>query len=189
MTIEMLNRGTILVSLGADDMQRFALNFDSDMPTDGLKNLMLHVGEVCGLDHRGKSYLIEALPSRSGCLLIVSVHRVGKRRVYRIKRACTREICVFFHADAMLDYLRVSQGMCGAVYRYGQQYVMLPSLSVSQEEIKRLSEYGELYPAGTAAAARVREYGTLLWQRQLQRRHISGGAVAVRDTALRDSGS
>lgn len=189
MTIEMLDKGTILVSLGTEDMRRYALRFDDSVPQTALKNLLCHIGEVCGLDHRGKSYLIEALPSRTGCLLIISVHAVKRRRKYRIKRSRTREVCVFFHADALLDFLR--GGMRGgyALYRYNGKYILLPGVAAGETELRRLSEYGELYPVSAALEARIREGGALLRQQDGERRHIGGGAVAVRDAALRDGGA
>lgn len=186
MTIEMLDKGTILVSLGAEDMRRYSLRLDDSAAQNALKDLLVYVGEVCGLDHRGKSYLIEALPSRAGCLLIISVRTVKRRKIYRIKRSGTREICVFFNSDAMLDFLR--GGMRGgySLYLYNEKYVLLPGLTADSGEMGRLSEYGELYPAPAAVEARIRECGTLLRQQEVQRRHISGGAVAIGDAALRD---
>lgn len=188
MTIEMLDKGTILVSLAAEDMRRYSLRFDDTVPQNSLKDLLLYVGEVCGLDHRGKSYLIEALPSRRGCLLIISVRSVKRRKIYRIKRSRTREICVFFHTDAMLDFLRCGMRGGYALYRYEEKYILLPGLAVGGDEIARLCEYGELYPVSAAVEARIREHGALLRQQDVQRRHIGGGAVAVCDAALRDGG-
>lgn len=185
MTIEMPDKGTILVSLSQEDMRRYAFRPEDNAPQAALQKLMRHVGDVCGLDHRGKSYLVEALPCRAGCLLIITVRAVKRRRIYHIKRRRTRQLCVFFDADAMLDFLR--EGLKGgyALYRYEGRYVLLPGLSAGEEELSRLSEYGELYEAPQAATARVCEHGALLRQQETQRRHIGGGAVAVRDAALR----
>ena len=58
-----------------DDLQRYDLDFeaaDSDATRKGLTRLMYRVGEECGLNHRDKSYLIEALPGKESCLLIIS---------------------------------------------------------------------------------------------------------------------
>ena len=187
MTIEVLNRSTILVSLEDRDMRRYDLCFDGgkESETDvkaGLRDLLCHVGEVCGLSTNGRSWLVEALPSQKGCLLIISVRRV-KRRVYRVKRRTVCELCVFFDADAMLDYLRLIKGRGGySVWLYEGRYILFPEPAV-QKELTRYSEYGEVYAVSPAAAARVREFGSLLCQEELQRRHIGGRAVAVRDAA------
>lgn len=169
MTVERIDQGTILVSLCDEDMRRYSLCFDeSASATAGLKSLLSRVGEMCGLDHRGKSYLVEALPSPKGCLLIISIRTVKRRRVYRIKRQRARQLCVFFHADAMLDYFTAVICRKGShrdgydVYRYQGRYVLLPAFAVSERVTARLSEYGELYPVSEAVFARIREHGELL---------------------------
>lgn len=165
MTVEMIGEKTILVSLGEGDMRRYAFSLEGNADTmqSGLKALLCRVGEICGLDHRGKSYLIEALPSKSGCLLIISVHTVKHRRKFRIKRRQARELCVFFDADAMLDFWRSRPQGSYAVYRYEGSYLLLPGVSVSTETMARLSEYGELYPVSEATFARIREHGAILY--------------------------
>ena len=165
MTVEMIGEKTILVSLCEGDMRRYSLSLegDDDKMRSGLKDLLCRVGEICGLDHRGKSYLIEALPSRKGCLLIISVHAVKHRRKFRIKRNRARELCVFFDADAMLDFWRSYPQGGYAVYRYEGSYLLLPGVSVSTETMARLSEYGELYPVSEATFARIREHGAILY--------------------------
>ena len=185
MTIEMLDRGTILVSMKNEELREYALDFSqADTAETGLKNLLLHVGAVCGLDQRGKSFLIEALPARSGCLLIISVHAVKRRRRYRIKRAEKTDVCIFCSADDMLDCLGgLSFGY--SLYLYTGKYVLLPASSAPESAVQRLCEFGELHALSRTAAARIAEYGKLLRQVDVQRRHICGRAVTVRDTALR----
>ena len=164
MTVEMIGEKTILVSLCEGDMRRYSLSLegDDDKMRSGLKDLLCRVGEICGLDHRGKSYLIEALPSSKGCLLIISVHAVKHRRKFRIKRNRARELCVFFDADAMLDFRRSCAQGGYAVYDYDGRYILLPGVSLDESSIARLSEYGELYPVSEAVFARIREHGKLL---------------------------
>ncbi len=182
MTIEMLDKQLILVSLCEEDMLTYRLGSD-ESAEQGLRELMLYIGEECGLDHRGKSYLIEVMPSAKGCLLIISVRQAKRRKLYRVKRRALSDVCVFFDADAMLDFLSLKSGMCGyAVYRYRERYILLPDVS-DEGLLSLLSEYGELYPVSTALMARVREHGRLLTQVEIQRRHIGGRAVAVGDTA------
>lgn len=164
MTVEMIGEKIILVSLGEGDMRRYSLtlNGDVDKVQSGLRDLLCRVGKICGLDHRGKSYLIEALPSNKGCLLIISVHAVKHRRKFRIKRSQARELCVFFDADAMLDFwISGSQGGY-AVYEYEGRYILLPFASATENSMVQLSEYGELYPVSNAVFSRIREHGKLL---------------------------
>ena len=102
MTIDRLSEGMILVTLMRDDMTRYSLDFNDDADGErtrrGLTRLMVRVGTECGLDHHNKCYLIEALPSRDCCLLIISVRRT-RRKKYRIKREKTRAICEFDTAE------------------------------------------------------------------------------------------
>ena len=165
MTVEMIGEKTILVSLCEGDMRRYSLSLegDDDKMRSGLKDLLCRVGEICGLDHRGKSYLIEALPSSKGCLLIISVHAVKHRRKFRIKRNRARELCVFFDADAMLDFWRSRPQSGYAVYAYEGRYILLPCGSAKADMMARLSEYGELYPVSEATFARIREHGAILY--------------------------
>lgn len=192
MTIEMLDKGTILVSLCAEDMRQYALSFDEPSaacPRAGLTNLLYHVGETCGLDHSGKSYLIEALPSYDGCLLIISVRRAKYRRKYRVKRRRSAQVYVFFDADAMLDYRRLYPEETGySVYRYKDRYVLIPAVPAPDNAYSRLCEYADRCSLSDAMTAHIKEYGALLWEKELQRRHIGGRAVAVRDAALRHGG-
>ena len=193
MTIEIMDKGTILVSLREEDMRTYSLSFDeknAGCPEHGLKCLLYHIGETCGLDHSGKSYLIEALPSCDGCLLIISVRRAKYRRKYRVKRSKHADAFLFFDCDAMLDYCRLYQGEAGyAVYRYKERYILIPSPRASASAFTRLCEYAERCPVSETALAHIREFGLLLREKELQRRHISGRAVAVRDAALRHGGS
>lgn len=192
MTIEIMDKGTILVSLCEEDMRTYSLSFDekaAGCPERGLKSLLYHVGQSCGLDHTGKSYLIEALPSSDGCLLIISVRRAKYRRKYRIKRSRQTDAYVFFDCDAMLDYCRLYQGDAGyAVYRYKERYILIPTLPASDGAWMRLCEYAQRCPLSDTALAHIREFGLLLREKEFQRRHISGRAVAVRDAALRYGG-
>ena len=158
MTIEMLNKGTILVLMAQDDMQRYALSFDDEKaPEQGLKKLLYRIGEECGIDYSGKSFLVEALPSREGCLLIISVKRV--RKVYRIKRSDKRDVCIFDTADMLLDWLLLGEGLGGSVYRYRDKYVLIPALAASKRTLALMGEYGRLIKTNTVETARIREFG------------------------------
>jgi len=161
MTIEMLNKGTILVLMAQEDMRRYALSFeDGSAPEQGLKKLLYRVGEECGIDYSGKSFLVEALPSSDGCLLIISVKRV--RKVYRIKRSEKRDLCVFDTADMLLDWLLLGEGAGGSVYRYRSKYVLIPALAASKRTLALMGEYGRPVKANAVETARIREFGEVI---------------------------
>lgn len=167
MTIDMLDRKTILVNLQQEDMREYALDFqsreDADKVRRGLTELLIRIGEECRLDHRGKSYLIEALPARESCLLIISVRRTHRKK-YRIKRENTRTICTFDTADMLLDWMESDHANAFSyqLYRYHERYILLPFLNTPTSTLASLSEYGCLTPASSVIAARIQEYGTLL---------------------------
>ena len=74
MKIDRLNQGTILVSMAAQDLRDYKLDFSKETEPNavhsGLKRLLHHVGERCSITPGGRSFLIEALPSKEGCLLL-----------------------------------------------------------------------------------------------------------------------
>ena len=147
-----------------DDLQRYDLDFeaaDSDATRKGLTRLMYRVGEECGLNHRDKSYLIEALPGKESCLLIISVRVMKTRRRYRIRRRRCVDRCRFENADSLLDWLRLSdnENMSYVLYEKDGSYLLLAEYPLSEEQRGRLSEYGDVESIDAVAAARIREYG------------------------------
>lgn len=187
MTIEMLDKGTILVSLNREELRAYSLSFDTQTDSEhGLKKLLYHIGDSCGLDHKGKSYLIEALPSKSGCLLIITVRKAKYRRKFRIKHSRLLDLYIFFDSDAMLDYIRLYPHESGySIYQYRSRYILIPFCNSAPHN---LLEYAERRSISITMLAHITEYGRLLWEKELQRRHIGGRTVAVRDAAFRHSG-
>lgn len=159
MTIDQLSEKTILVALRQEDMARYSLDFsDGEGTRQGLTRLMVGVGEACGLDHRGKSYLIEALPAGDSCLLIISVREQRRRRIYRIKRVRRQECFVFDSVDALLDGLR-GERLFGGLYAYEGGLWLIPDYPPSMRLRERLIEYATLKEPDAVGVARVRELG------------------------------
>lgn len=165
--IDKLGERTILVTLLPEDMRAYMLDFnagvDGEQIRSGLTRLMYRVGEECGMDHRDKSYLIEALPGRDGCLLIISVRHMKRRRRYRIKRERIHDCCRFESADDMLDWLhrgKIPSELGYTLYLFDGTYYMLPDRPLSQAVKNTLNEYGRLTGENLIFIARVREYGT-----------------------------
>ena len=163
MTIDLLGENTILVTLSQEDLQRYHLDFsgsDDDGNRKGLTGLMYRVGEECNLDHRDKSYLIEALPGKENCLLIISVRAAKSRRKYRIKRGGSVECCCFLSADDLLDWLNRpdSAEMSYALYQKDSRYYLLTDYPWTPRQRHILSEYGKAMRKSPVFAARLREY-------------------------------
>lgn len=160
MTIDQLSQKTILVTLMRDDMERYSLDFgaDEEGARRGLTRLLYRVGEACGLDHSGKSYLIEALPAGDSCLLIISVR--PKRRRYRVKRTRTTTCYFFDGIDALLDWRAAGVHIAGGVYALKGGYWLTPDYPPAPRVQLLLSEYAAPSALDAVGVARLRELGT-----------------------------
>ena len=168
MNVDRVGENTILVTLDRDDMTRYSIDFSSDDcggVQQGLTRLMVRVGEACGLDHRDKSYLIEALPAGDACLLIISVRTVKRRRIYRIKRVKTVDCCVILSCDDLLDVLRLDRIGGFRLYGYADRYYLFPDRPFSDHTRAILNEYGAVRSLNAVAAARIAEYGEAIADR------------------------
>ena len=185
MTIDRLSQGMILVTLMDDDMRRYSLDFndaaDGERTRRGLTRLMYRVGEECGIDHRDKCYLIEALPGKESCLLIISVRAEKSRRRYRIKRENTVDCCRFLSVDELLLWLQRPESvrMGYALYQSQGSYCLLPEYPLSKSERCILNEYGVICRESPVAVARIREYGTLLREQSRRHRHLKYASSAA----------
>ncbi len=185
MTIDRLSQGMILVTLMDDDMRRYSLDFndaaDGERTRRGLTRLMYRVGEECGIDHRDKCYLIEALPGKESCLLIISVRAKKSRRRYRIKRENTVDCCRFSSVDALLLWLdRPESARMGyALYQSKESYCLLPEYPLTSAERCILNEYGSVCRESPVTVARIREYGKLLREHSRRRRHLKYASSAA----------
>lgn len=181
MTIDRLNEETILVTLARDEMERYSLDFGAgdDTTRRGLRQLMLRIGHECGLNHSGKSYLIEALPAGGSCLLIISVRPLSRRRTYRIKRVEKRECFRFDGIDALLDWSRVGAVFRGELYTYEDGCWLLPDCPPAPAVRRALTEYASPRELSAVMLARIREHGTPIGgcspRRPLRRRTVPRG--------------
>lgn len=185
MTIDRLGEGMILVTLMRDDLSRYSLDFseavDKEKTRRGLTRLMYRVGEECGLDHRDKCYLIEALPGRESCLLIISVRANKTRRRYRIKRENRVDCCRFNTVDDLLVWMRRPE--CGrmgyALFEASGRYYLLPEYPFTPSESAIMNEYGAVTRESPIAVARIREHGTPLMEHSRKRPHLRYASSAA----------
>ena len=164
MRIDQLETGTVLVSMESEDMRRYQLDLtpQSDLASfkKGLLKVVRQVQDKCGLTGRGESYLVEALPGKNGCLLMITVHTVmPKRRVYRVRRS-GNAAWVFDSADAMLDcmHARLMPEKYELYLFYGS-YILLTDIGAGSAA---LSEYAVSVRMSRSTPARIREYGKLV---------------------------
>ncbi len=108
MTIEQLDERKVLISLGSDDMKSFELEFENmSFYSEHSKRVLLRLLQLAcmkaGISSRSKSVLMEALPHKSGCLLLVTMLEEKSRKTYKVKRV-TSQVCFEFEsAEAMLS--------------------------------------------------------------------------------------
>lgn len=166
MRIDMLETGTVLVSLGDEDMREYQLDFaphaNSAVLKKGLLKVIRQVQTRCGMTGRGECYLVEALPGKSGCLLMISVHTAErKRRIYRIKRE-ERAAYAFYNADALLDCM-----LAGLMPERYELYLLRGSYILLAEkgaDTHALSEYGIPVRINPLTFVRIKEYGRCISQ-------------------------
>ncbi len=185
MTIDRISEKTILVTLTQGDLRSYNLDFESKADSvdtrRGLTGLMIRVGEECGLDHRGKSYLVEALPGKESWLLIISVRREKRRRRYRIKRDAFVDCCRFEQTDDLLDWLGFAGGIHSgsALYQVSGGYYLLPDRPWTDQERSLLSEFGRVTRESRVTAARIREHGSVLCENHRRRHYLRNASNAV----------
>lgn len=187
MTIDILSNDMILVSLLTEDMTRYELDFgdgaDTSATRRGLTRLMYRVGEECALDHAEKSYLVEALPGRDGCLLIISVRGIHKRKKYRIRHAVKCTVCRFDTADDMLELLARCDRIAGLSYRLYElngRYYLMTDEQPPKAAAAMLNEYATVCELSLVAAARLCEHGHRLIRHRPRPRHHGYSCIAAR---------
>lgn len=168
MKIEQLHSDMILITLGSEDLSRMGLSFERLSVNDttsrrALIRLLLTVCRDCGIDCRRRRFLIEALPSGSQVLLLVSMPRRNPRKVYRIKRPAHTAIYVFSCVDDMLDGIRrCTQGTTGALYRLRDEYIFIPD---SPCDIAILCEYADIRRLSPLALSKITERASLVMKK------------------------
>lgn len=173
MIFEKLSEDRVLITLRQEDIKTLGLELDHLSPQNPehekkLKKLLLLACLDAGIDARGRRFLLEALPCKSGYFLLVYAQRVHSGRRYRIKKQTTLPACVFSSYDDMLDGIRALTKALPRIpshtlYEYRGQCVLIfsyPMLSKQAEHI--LSEYGAVREFSALTLAHIAEYGTVL---------------------------
>ncbi len=178
MTIEQLDASKVLISLGSEDMKSFELEFSSmSFYSEHSKKVLLRLLQLAcmkaGISAKSKSVLMEALPHKSGCLLLVTMLEEKGPKTYKVKRV-TSQVCFEFEsAEAMLcaaqelflsrqklkgnslwllegryylmfDYPRVHRGISEIAGAYGRER------RCTRVQVSRIKESGRLLHEGNA---------------------------------------
>ncbi len=169
MKISQLSKDKVMVTLSADDMRSFELEFDSmglsNPHSKKVINKLLNVAFNSGYDScNNKSILCEAVPIESGCILLISLKdKKSCRKKYRIKRIkeypCYRFECV----DDLLNtvqklYYTDILFYNNSVYMYKDRYYLVFDYPVVPKKAKNiLSEYSTTVKGTKTFVARLNE--------------------------------
>ena len=175
MTFEKLGEDRILITLRHDDIQALGLELEKLSPQNPehekkLRKLLLLACLDAGIDARGRRFLLEALPCKTGYFLLLYAQRVHSGRRYRVKKQTTLPMCVFLSYDDMLDGMAALSKSLSCLpshtlYAYQDRFVLIfsyPLLPKQAESI--LSEYGSVREISALTLAHIREHGKSLIQ-------------------------
>ena len=161
MTIEQIDKAKVMIVLGTNDMKDFSLDYGTLSFKDPhsrriLSRLLSLACSKTGINTENKRMLVEALPHKSGCLILLTLK--SKRRVYRVKKPDKRLCCIFDEVDCLMT----AAALCdtdGGVYLYGDRYYLVTEDNVPLLSLARLEEFARCYVCSPIAAAKVCEAG------------------------------
>lgn len=166
MTIEQIDSGKVMIVLGSNDMKDFSLEYSTLSFNDPhsrkiLSRLLTLACSKTGMSIENKKMLVEALPHKSGCLILLTLKPKTKRRIYRVKKPDRCLCCIFKDADSLID-AAVALGARlpeNIIYSFNDKYYLLIEENISLGALARLEEFSDCYVCSKIAAAKVGEAG------------------------------
>ena len=166
MTIEQIDRSKVMIVLGSNDMKDFSLEYNTLSFSDPhsrkiLSRLLTLACSKTGMSIDNKKMLVEALPHKSGCLIVLTLKPKTKRRVYRVKKPDKCLCCIFGGVDGLINSAVALKGSLpdNRVYFFNNKYYLLIEGNTSLYTLARLEEFSDCYMCSKTAAARVAEAG------------------------------
>ncbi len=169
MTIEQIDSSKVLITLCSDDMDDYRLKYDTigfENPHSRkiLKRLLNLACAKTGLSAQNKRLLMETLPCKSGCIILVTFMEKQKTpKKYRIKGHGENYCYCFAELEELIKAVTLiySQSLCvpsASTYLYGAKYYLVFEPYPLPIQAKRiLSEYGRQKRFGRAFAASLKE--------------------------------
>lgn len=172
MTIEQLSASKVLISLASEDIESFDLDFDKmGLQSDHSRRILLRLLQLAcrktGMSCKSKSVMMEALPHKGGCLLLVTVIPKVKK-TYKIKRIYERLVYEFKDAEQVLSVAEVlskknSDTGGNSLWYYADKYYIVLCYPFSCRSTRaRLKEYAREIYATSVFMSRIKEGGRLL---------------------------
>ena len=179
MTIEQIDSGKVMIVLGSNDMKDFSLEYNTLSFNDPhsrkiLSRLLTLACSKTGMSIDNKKMLVEALPHKSGCLILLTLKPKTKRRVYRVKKPNRCLCCIFTDVERLI---RASLALCSKlpenkIYSYRDKYYLLIEDNIALHALSQLEEFSDCYVCSKIAAAKVREAGREIGDVRLIAKHF-----------------
>lgn len=173
MTFELIGKTRVLISLCAQDMKDYSLEFDTMSLSDpqckkAISSILSIACDKTGFNIKNGNLLIEALPYDNGCLILLSNEKKSDRRVYKIKKNSHSLCCVFDELESFIKAVLSLSDMSfsfypNSAYFYSDKYYLIFERPVIPKKSRvMLSEYAKIMMCGRAFTARLKESGKLL---------------------------
>lgn len=168
MTIEQIDSGKVMIILGCDDMKDFSLEYDtlgfSDPHSRRILSRLLKLAcTKTGLSVNNKRMFVEALPHKSGCLILLTLTEKHSRKVYKIKKSDKSCVCIFYDVEALIQAsvaIKKFPAANGKIYFCdGKYYLIIETLPLSLNLMSALEEFSDAYVCSKPACARIAENG------------------------------
>ena len=166
MTIEQIDPGKVMIVLGSNDMKDFSLEYNTLSFKDPhsrkiLSRLLTLACSKTGMSIDNKKMLVEALPHKSGCLILLTLKPKTKRRVYRVKKPDRILCAVFPDVESLIGAsLALNKKLPeNQIYYFSGKYYLLIEDNIALYPLAMLEEYSDCYMCSKISAAKVREAG------------------------------
>lgn len=168
MTIEQIDSSKVMILLGCDDMKDFSLEYKTLGFKDPhsrriLSRLLKLACNKAGMSVINKRMYVEALPHKSGCLILLTLTEKNSRRVYKIKKSDKSYCCVFNDVEALIKAsiaLKKFSIPRGSVFLYNEKYyLIINTMPLSLYLMSALEEFSDAYVCSKPACARIEENG------------------------------
>lgn len=169
MTIEQIDPSKVIIVLGSSDMKDFSLEYSTLSFSDPhsrkiLSRLLTLACSKTGMSIENKKMLVEALPHKSGCLILLTLKPKTKRRIYRVKKPDKCLCCIFENCERLIEAaIAVGESLPqNGVYYCNNKYYLVIESNLALYPLAVLEEFAHCYVCSRIAAAKVCEAGRAL---------------------------
>ena len=150
MTIEKLSASKVLISLCTEDMENFSLSIsEMGLYNERSRKILMRLLELArketGLGFSSKSVLMEALPVKSGCLLLITFADKNKKKTYKVKDVKGNSVYVFDNAEQLLSaaerlYYSYAENCENSLWLFTDKYYLIFSSPMLRKNLRKVLE-------------------------------------------------